>query len=90
LKTALPHFLQTSPDREGDRELSLSQAWCYFLSECSYLVAIVTQTRRNGFDHQVLDPDFAVSAHSLDDRIWDAMQSGRGISTLNRSTNPGL
>src|SRR5437667_10284384 len=39
---------------------SLGQTRCYFVSECEYLLAKVTQCRRKGFDHQLLDADFAV------------------------------
>src|SRR5437879_12850165 len=75
---------------QGSPPTSLGQTRRYFLSKCTYLLAKVTQCRRNGFDHQLPDADFAVLPYLLDDHVWVAMESGRGIGVVDRPTNPGL
>lgn len=52
----------------------------YFLREQSYLRAKVTQARRKGFDHQLLDADFAIPANLIDDDISAPAASGDNLS----------
>jgi hypothetical protein len=62
----------------------------YFAREQRYLLPKLIQARRKRLDHELLDAGFAIPANLIDDGIWVAVESGRGISVLNRSAHPGL